>query len=477
VKMKKTLIAMALAALLSLCLPASAQTADEPPITVWFRDDDGRHFIPRGFVVVTEQSGVPTTDYSLDDYRRMLRLGANFQVIRLTLGPLGGWPGNELQQEYLEKVDRLVGYGKEMGFKTCFKLTVYFCKGFDWTALWKNERNEQDYVARAWRAIWKRYQDEESIFGYDLLNEPHKGRLADYRVCEKESLVPLYRRLIDELRTIDSEKWTLVQPLLREKEDRTQHYNPFVAFMTPIEREGVVYAPHIYEGKPENLGPTLDRYAEEAARLSAPLMIGEWGPATSESTDKDWEAQTRFQRIYFVTTQIFDRRGLGSVKAWFTGSKTMYSGKQGPYTWSLFRDPVAVGTAERKYVMDFVAHPGPLAVAGRIERYGFDFANRVFAIDVQVDRDLGVSTIFVGADRHYPDGFSVLLDNSVVVVSDPLKGGELRILKSPEGWAKAFSWDPRTQRLNISRWPGTGKTATLKIIPGITGLAQVYSKP
>ena len=185
-KTKKSMIVAALAALLAPCFPASAQTADEPPITVWFQDDDGRHFIPRGFAVVTEQRGVPTTDYSLDDYR------------------------------------------------------------------WKNEKNEQDYVVKAWRTIWERYKDDDSVFGYDLLNEPHKGSLPDYRACEKERLVPLYRRLIDALRTIDSKKWTLVQPLLREKEDRPQHDNPFVAFMTPIEREGVVYAPHTYEGKPEN---------------------------------------------------------------------------------------------------------------------------------------------------------------------------------------------------------------------------------
>ena len=184
-KMKKSMIVVALAALLAPCVPASAQTADEPTITVWFQDDVGRHFIPRGFVVVTEQAGVSATDYSLDDYRRMVRQGANFQVIRLTLGPLGGWPGNELQQEYLEKVDRLVSYGKEMGFKTCFKLTVYFCEGFDWTALWKNENNEQDYVAGAWRTIWERYKDDDSVFGYDLLNEPHKGSLPNYCACER----------------------------------------------------------------------------------------------------------------------------------------------------------------------------------------------------------------------------------------------------------------------------------------------------
>lgn len=459
-----------------LMLPALGQADDNRTINVSFHDEAGREFIPRGFVVVTEQAGIPSTEYTLDDYRRMVRRGANFQVIRLALGSLGGWPGNEAQKEYLEKLDSLVGYGKTMGLKTCFKLTVYGCKGFNWTALWKNDMNQQDDVVRAWQSIWHRYKDDNSVFGYDLLNEPHKGDLHDYRTCEKECLAPLYRRLIDELRKIDSEKYTLIQPILRNNEDRPQDFIPFVEFTTPIERKGVVYAPHIYEGKLENLEPTLDRYAKEAALLDAPLMIGEWGPATLEMMDKDWDAQARFRRLYLATTEIFDQRGLGCVKAWFTGTGKMYHGPRGPFTWSLFHDPVAVGTAERKYIMDFIARPGPMAVAGRIQNYGFDFPTRIFKMEVKVDREQGTSTIFVGADRHYPDGFSVLLNHSLIIASDPLKGGELKVLKSPEGWAEAISWDPSTQRLCISQWPGTNDTATLKLIPGISGITQVYSE-
>jgi len=244
--------AMRLAIVLTVALPYAPAFADKtepPPNTMAFTDESGRHFVPRGFVVVTEQGGTEDTTYTRDDYRRMRRSGANFQVVRLTLGPLGGWPGNDPQQAYMEKVEHLVELGKEMGFKTCFKLTVYYTAGFEWTALWKNAHNEQDFVVRAWETIWERFKDEDTVFGYDLLNEPHKGELPDYRSCERDHLVPLYRRLIDTLRTIDSQKFTLVQPLLREDEDRPGHYNPFVAFQTPIEREGVVYAPHTYEGK------------------------------------------------------------------------------------------------------------------------------------------------------------------------------------------------------------------------------------
>ncbi len=443
-------------------------------IPMWFQDEAGRHLIPRGFVVVTEQNGVPT-EYTLDDYRRMVRLGANFQVIRLTLGPLGGWPGNELRQDYLEKLDRFVAYGREVGLQTTFKLTVYYSKGFNWTALWKNENGEQDFVSRAWHVVWKRYQDEPTVFGYDLLNEPHKGTLPDYRTCETDYLVPLYRRLIDELHRVDSSKWAFFQPLLRNNEDRPQHYNPFVAMLTPLDREKVVYAPHTYEGKLDKIAPTLDRYQTEAARSNAPMMMGEWGPATPEAMDRDWEKQVNFQRIYLTTVREFDRRGLGGMKAWFTGSDFMMKNKNGPFTRAVFRDPVAVGTAERKYLMYYVARPGPLAVAGRIEQYAFDVATRTFAMRFRPDRTVEGSTIFLGADRHYPDGFSVAFDENLVLACDPLHGGKLRVIRGSRGDAEKLAWDGKTQRLTVSRWPGNGEVSTLKVFPGTTGLEQAYS--
>jgi len=456
-----------------ILLAITANAADELPdgsIPVWFRDDAGRHVIPRGFVVVTEQ-GTTQTDYTAADYARMVRLGANFQIIRLTLGPLGGWPGNTLQQSYLDKVDRFVALGREAGLRTVFKLTVYYCKGFDWTVLWENAHGEQDAVAKAWHLIWERYKDEASVFGYDLLNEPHKGTLPDYRACEVECLVPLYRRLIDELHAVDSEKWALYQPLLRNDADRPQHYNPFVEMLTPIERERIAYAPHTYETTLDKIAPTLQRYREEAARSGAPMMMGEWGPATPEAMDRAWEKQVRCQRIYRTTVEEFDRWGLGGMKAWFTGSEHMLKGKTGRFTWAVFRDPVAVGTAERKYLMDYVARPGPLAVAGRIERYAFDFATRTFRMRFSPDRSVETSTLYVGADRHYPDGFSVALDGSVLLTWDPMDGDTLR---ATEDGADTFTWDNRTQRLIVSRWPGDGTVCLLRIFPGTTGLEQVY---
>ena len=50
------------------------------------RDEDGRHVIPRGFVINTEDSKGPIY-YTPSDYHRMVKMGANFQVIGTILQP------------------------------------------------------------------------------------------------------------------------------------------------------------------------------------------------------------------------------------------------------------------------------------------------------------------------------------------------------------------------------------------------------
>ena len=56
-----------------------------------FRDAHNRTFIPQGYVTNTHVGGVKI-EYPLAEYQRMTRYGANFQVIRIGLARLGGWP-------------------------------------------------------------------------------------------------------------------------------------------------------------------------------------------------------------------------------------------------------------------------------------------------------------------------------------------------------------------------------------------------
>lgn len=464
-------ISIMLLASLSASLAQSAES--DGKASFWFPDEQNRHFVPRGFVTVTED-GVGPVQYSREDYYRMVRCGANLQVIRLKLGQLGGWPGTQLHEDYLQQVDAMVRLGGEVGLKTAFKMTVYGTPGFGghegWTRLWLNENQEQDHVIRAWRAIWQRYQDDPSVFGYDLLNEPFRGTLAeDYQQATQTRLIPLYRWLIDELHKISPEKWAIYQPLLLDINDRGPGKLPMVEMGTPIGRQRIIFAPHGYFPNAELHAKAVKRHLREAALSGAGLMMGEWGRQTYKGMDDDPAKQADYRRLYAEVAAVFDRHGLGMVKPWFTGTRR-WNGKKRNYTWSVFRDAAAVGTVERKYVMDIVARPAPLTVAGRIQRFGFDLATRTFSMTFAADRKQGTSEVFVGENRHYPDGFTVVFNDMLQLARDPLRPEAWRVLQAPAHTdTSAFRFDAKTQRLRVTCWPGVQEKCTLTIIPGTTG--------
>ncbi|MEO7598188.1 MAG: hypothetical protein ABIV50_04610, partial [Opitutus sp.] len=105
-------------------LPLSAE------IKFGLRDKTGRQVVARGFVVVTNDGGGGVT-FGADDYTRMVRMGANYQVIRLELARLSSVPGARLDENYLLKLDTLVALGRKAGMETVFKMTGY-SKGFSW---------------------------------------------------------------------------------------------------------------------------------------------------------------------------------------------------------------------------------------------------------------------------------------------------------------------------------------------------------
>ena len=466
-----TTISVMLLVFLSASVLPSAESDGRVPF--WFPDEQGRHFIPRGFVVVTEDAVGPV-EYHREDYQRMVRCGANFQVIRLTLGQLGGWPGTQVHKDYLQQVDTLVGLGREAGLRTALKMTVYGTPGFGsgegWTRLWLNENREQDYLIKAWRVIWERYRDDPSVFGYDLLNEPFRGTLAeDYQQVTETRLIPLYRKLIEELRKVSPEKWAIYQPLLLDIDDRGPGKLPMVEITASLDRSRVIFAPHGYFPNAELHAKAVQRHLREALLSGAALLIGEWGRQTYKEMDEDLVKQADYTRLYAEVAAVFDRHGLGMVKPWFTGTRK-WNGKKQDYTWSVFRDSAAVGTVERKYIMDVVARPTPLVVAGRIEHFGFDFATRTFNMVFTADRQRGTSEIFVAENRHYPDGFTVVFNDTLQLARDPLQPEGWRVLQTPAHTdTSVFQFDTKTQHLQVIRWPGTQEKCTLTIVPGTTG--------
>ena len=170
------------------------------------RDHLGRHVTPRGFVVNTND-GKGDVFFNSEDYMRMVRMGANTQVIRLERGKLSNFPGGKLEPNYLVKLDSLVTLGKNAGMNTVFKMTVYGVDKFIWEEFWQNKKNEYHTYIEAWKVIWNRYSNESSVLGYDVVNEPRKLTMdISYSDLTKKYLIPLYQQIIDESQKINPNK-------------------------------------------------------------------------------------------------------------------------------------------------------------------------------------------------------------------------------------------------------------------------------
>jgi hypothetical protein len=441
------------------------------PMINGLRDHDGRHVIPRGFVVVTSYGGADI-DFDAEDYHRMVRLGANSQVIRLELGKLSTFEGNTVDANYLNRLDALVNHGKQAGMMTVFKMTNYGLKSFSWEGFWANENNEQEIYLEAWKVLWERYKDESSVFGYDLLNEPRKLTMdITYQDLVKKHLIPYYQHLIDEHNSISPHKMCLVQSIFQNKGHKTDGIQ-YTEIKYPIDRDNVIFAPHIYQKNMGYITPELERFQKEGALLEAPVFVGEWGyPTFKNGTDDSVFGeigQLKYMEFYIHTAQEMDRLGIGAIKAWFLGSKRYGNFlPHGPSTWAIFTDNAFNGFAERKYITDVIARPFPQSIAGDIDSFLFDFATRTLTTKITTDNSKGSSRIFIGANRHYPDGFTLSIDDKLILSRNPLRGAGLEIIKSGvHGSADDVIWDESRQQLIIKKWPQDHQDIILKISPG-----------
>lgn len=455
----KNLILLSVFILSTLSLSAQIKHA--------LRDDQGRHVIGRGFVVVTNNSY-----FDSDDYIRMARLGANFQVVRLELGKLSAFPGASLDPSYLLKLDSLVQLGKDAGIKTVFKMTLYGIDDFSWEKFWVNENNVHETYMDAWKVVWNQYENENWVVGYDIVNEPRKLTMdISYQDLTNNYLIPLYQRIIDESHKINPQKYCLVQSIFMNKGEKVNG-NQYSEITTSINRKNILFAPHIYQEDKELVKPTLLRFEKESDMMDAPIFIGEWGFPTFDKTDSTMTGelgQLNYMDFYIRTAELFDSLGMNTIKAWFSGNprKQHFLGG-GPSTWAIFEDKHAVGTVERKYITDIIARPYPQTIAGDIQSFKYDFATRSLDIHVKSDNSKGASRIFIGANRHYPDGFSVVINDSFVLCHNPLKTVGLEVFKSDAvSNPNDFIWDENRQQLTIQNWPKDNADIHLRIIPGI----------
>jgi endoglycosylceramidase len=428
-------------------------------------DANGRVVTLRGFVTVTNNAVHVQPDYTLDDYQRMRAMGANYQSIRVHAGLLGAWPEREPSPRYLERLDMMVELGKQAGMYTQFKLTLHDIGNQQaWDQLWANQNGEQEAVIQGWKVLWERYKDEPAVVGYNLLNEPEQRNVSGTTdEFVRDHLNPFYRQAIDELRTIDDRHLVFFQPPMG------QHNR------VPIGRDRVVYAPHYYPNllrylfladfSTRGYEAMMERFADDARRHDAPLLIGEFGMPWDANRDGDASLEASFQNLERTAINLFDQYQVGFSRPWFSDDRTGMRIRDRHLTWAVIKGTEGFAGEERRFITDEVARPYPRKLGGSLTSFAYNPSTRAFTLRYTPSSAGGYTELYVPRTRHYAGGFSVSFSDGTSVVYDPAAASGVRIVNNPANLdASSFVWDEARKSLSIREWRG-GVAVTLTLEP------------
>ena len=92
---------------------------------------------------------------------------------------------------------------------------------------------------------------------------------------------------------------------------------------------------------------------------------------------------------------------------------------------------------------------------------------RTLDLNIKTDNSKGASRIFVSADRHYPDGFSVYVGEDLILTHSPIKTGFRAYSSKANTKPSDFIRDADRQQLVVLAWPTNDEIVDIRIEPGI----------
>ncbi|MFO1513029.1 MAG: cellulase family glycosylhydrolase [Verrucomicrobiota bacterium] len=149
------------------------------------------------------------------------------------------------------------------------------------------EQKYQDQLIALWQAIARRYKDEPTVAGYDLLNEPLPERTGAAKTF-KAQLEPLYQRITKAIREIDSKHMIVLEG--------ADWSNDWTVFSAPFDKN-LVYQFHYYCWDNPPILKGIQKFLDYRDQFNAPVWVGETG-------EKD-------NAIYWATTEYFEANNIG----------------------------------------------------------------------------------------------------------------------------------------------------------------------
>ncbi|MBV8062527.1 MAG: cellulase family glycosylhydrolase [Nevskia sp.] len=427
----------------------------------WLVDAQGRAVILHGVNAVWKQAPYVAPD-SVDGFTAADAdwLAAHgFNAVRLGVLFAGVMPQPHMvDSSYLDRIDRVVqllaarGIYVLLDFHQDLYNERYHGEGFpDWATqpsrfdtlaqagfplnyftppasgafdrLWDNAGGLQDDYRSAWMAVTARWQNQDHLMGYELINEPWPGgnwpRCAGPRGCahfERDKLQPMYEKVLAGIRSVDHDNIVWIEPQILFDFGVASHlggrgiadgqlglsFHDYCLPETLLQAFGLKKLPACQPLERR----VFSNARATSRRLGSASLMTEFG-ASDDLPDT--------ARLVGYADDNLTGWMVWSYKNW--GDPTTQA--QGSGAQSLFRRDDDFGSVKQAK-LEVLERPYPQAVAGTPLAYHFDAQSKAFSLEYSTTLPGGSSgaaletEVYVPA-LHYPNGYSVQVQGGRVV--------------------------------------------------------------
>lgn len=424
---------MAMFAVMLLPLASQAQSSETQTLKpvrtqgMSFVDEAGRELILRGVNAGGRSKlppffpfePVPDFETALKQYADQVQ-AMGFNVVRLLVIYEAAEPTRgKYDEDYLKKYDRMVSAFAERGIYVFVDahqdlFSRRFCgDGFpDWTLpekyqtrrrhsdcknwglidftyplstsldrFWENRDGVQDSYVAFFKMLAVRYKDQPAVIGFEPINEPFPGLKARLSISNwyQKQLFPLYEKVGQAVQSIDprflvfADSFPLENPVLWS----TKRPRPKI--------KNLVFAPHYYDagtfgfmagsasGK-TFMRKSLPRHKSLAQKWDTPIMIGEYGISPTYKG-----APGYITSLY----EVYDDLKI---------SGTFWEASISPVIWNLENTSTFNPDGTVRENAQALNRPYPRAVAGTINSFSFDPADKRFEMAWQENPKISAPT-------------------------------------------------------------------------------------
>eukprot|EP01040_Poterioochromonas_malhamensis_P004359 gene4360-4673_t len=272
------------------------------------------------------------------------------------------------------------------------------------------------YWSRFWETVAKEFKNEQSVIGYELINEPWAGdifnepKLLLPSVADRENLQPAYDYITDNIRKIDTESLIAFAAVTWD--------DPIAAGFSHAPGSDVnaatqsIFAYHFYEPPQYTVHHYFKTREADAARLQTASMLTEFErPTNDDDIENDlFVKAANVADEYLLSWMIWEYKTFcreteaslssNSQAAEFGSCKTGY-GEHLFWNDNGEINPLASKKMARTYAQK---------VSGRTERMHFNPETRSFELVYLANTAIKEPTeIFASVKYQYPEGYDVTL--------------------------------------------------------------------